>query len=249
MGRHSYLKRKFTPPITEKSKSKLCDIVSISALGLTITTGLFYFLGTTYYSGYLSYWGLPEELFSLSREKSIISGVFAYVQICVRELLEPILGLVYFAVALVLLAQFCTIRYVKNFLIRLARKLLRTIDPYVSRHLDMSSGHEQIINRLIIGMLIAASPVFLLFAVFYSSHWAEKQGKEIAKAEYNGISSRAGTKPFNSRAVLYFRNNLQSFDLYSGHLIKASATHCALYRKETGVIIFPLAGVESLVIR
>jgi len=234
---------------TTKRGVKLTDIFSFSALVLTLTTGLLYFLGTTYYSGYLSYWGLPEELFSLSRENSIISGVVAYALICARELLNPLVNLIYFAEALAIIAILCTVRCFKDFLIRYLRKFFHLTEPYVTRHLDMSDDHKRTINQFGIGMLIVALPLILTFAIAKTALWADNQGKEVAKSEYNRIlTGSTERKPFDTRAVLYLKNASQGFDPYSGHLIRTSSTHCALYSKATGVSIFPLANVSRIVI-
>ena len=232
---------------TVKSSFKLSDIVSFSALVLTLTTGLLYFLGTTFYSGYLSYWGLPEELFSISRENSIISGLVAYALICARELLKPLVYLVYFAEALAIFAILCTVKCFKNFLIRHLRNLFHFVEPHVSRHLDISDNHERIINRFVIGMLIVALPLILTVAIAKTALWAGNHGKEVAKSEYKRIlSGSAESKTFDTHAVLYLKNTSQGFDQYSGHLIKTSTTHAALYRKNKGMTIFPLANVARI---
>jgi hypothetical protein len=230
---------------TEKSKCKLSDVVSLAALVITLTTALLYFLGSTYYSAYLSYWGLPEELFSLSRDKSVLSGIFAYALICARELLHPLVNLVLLAEALLVVAVLCSVRCIKNFLVNRIRKLFRQITPHFTRHVDMSDD----INRFIIGMLAVASPLLLTFAIVKSSQWAVNQGKEVGKTEYRKIlSGSESKKASSSQAILYVKNDAKCFDLYSGNLITTSATHCALYRKKQGVNIFPLTSVARIII-
>lgn len=167
-----------------------------------------------------------------------------------RELLYPLVNLIYLAEALAAIALLCTVRRVKEFLIRGLRRFVHATEPYVSRHLDMSDGQERIINRFVFGMLIVALPLALTFAIAITASWASKQGGEVAKSEYKRIDGvSAPFKQFSTQAILYIKNDSKGFDQYSGHIIKASATHTALYRKDTGVSIFPLATVSRMIIR
>ncbi|MDU0459903.1 MAG: hypothetical protein RW306_14355 [Geobacteraceae bacterium] len=248
MKQRNYLKRKLARPAIAESKYKLSDFVSFVALVLTLATALFYYLGCIYYSAYLSYWGLPEAIFSLSREQSIISGLFAYAIICARELIYPLMSLIYLAEALAVIAFLCTVRRVKDFLYRHLRKLFHFVEPHVTRHLDTSDTHERTINRFVIGMLIVALPLVFTFAISKTASWANKQGEEVAKTEFERIDGvSAPPKHFGARTILYVRNEAKGFDQYSGHLINTSSTHTALYRKDTGVSIFPLANVARMV--
>lgn len=250
MRQNSRQKRKFIAPDTEKKNSfKFADVISFAALFLTITTALLYYFGSTFYSGYLSYWGLPEEMFSLSREKSLIFGIFAYVLLCVSDLMHYLMPLVAIAEALVVVVLLFSFKPIKDFLFRKIQKVFLIIKPHIARHVDMSDATERIINRIIAVILVFASPLILAAIIALSSHLANKQGRENAKQEHNKIlAGHASKGPFTSQAMLFVKNETKGFDQYSGYLIQTSATHCSIYNQANGVMIFPLANVSRMII-
>ncbi|ACM21159.1 hypothetical protein Geob_2810 [Geotalea daltonii FRC-32] len=236
-----------TTPQSTKTKLDWKDYASILALAIALMTGLLSYYGRTYCDGYNSYWGLSEDMFSLSKEQSVINGVIAYLLVFVNVLMDYVVTLFYLVTALILLAMVCCLRRVRQKLEKLAQMFVEWLKPKASEHFHFSDTIERIINRLYLLILTVAASVLMVLVVAKTSQWASEQGKAIAKQNYKEIlSGKPSTKPFTSRATLLVTNPSKSFDTYSGHLIQTSATHCALYQKGRGVLIFPLANIARM---
>jgi hypothetical protein len=67
---------KLTLPETKSAESSLKTFLQYSALPLTLATALLFLLGWIYGTSYLAEWGLPESLFPLTKEGTIITGFF-----------------------------------------------------------------------------------------------------------------------------------------------------------------------------
>lgn len=96
--------------------------------------------------------------------------------------------------------------------------------------------------RLLVVLLI------LLYIVICSQQIITRANNDSKKWYAQIIANKPSDGPFTSKALLSIKNEHNAFDTYSGHLIKTSATHCALYDRNKGVMIFPLANVSRLVI-
>lgn len=240
----------FTSPASAQHKGHIKEYASIAALVIAVITALLSYCGRIYYGGYNSFWGLPEDLFSLSQEQSIIGGVFAYLLVFMKVLLPYVMTLFCIVTGLILIAMLCCLRCVRQWIISLLRRLFDWLQPKVIEHLHASEIIDRIITRLYILLLAIAASVFLVLVIAKTSQWAGERGKDIASQSHKEIlSGKVSVKPFPSWATIVVSNPAKGFDQYSGHLIQTSSTHTALYRKDTGVSIFPLATVSRMVIR
>jgi hypothetical protein len=237
-----------TPPASASHKGHMKEYASVAALVIAVITALLSYFGRTYYGGYNSYWGLPGDLFSLSQEQSIIGGVIAYLLVFIN-LLNCVIVLFYVVCCLIFVAMFYCLRRVKQWFVSLLRRLVDWLQPYVNEHLLFSDTIDRIITTLYNLLLAIAVSVFLVIVIAKTSQWASERGNEIARQNHEEIlSGKPSIKPFPSRATIVVSNSAKGFDQYSGHLIQTSATHCALYSKETGVTIFPLTNVSRMII-
>jgi len=238
-----------TSPALAQYKGHMKEYASIAALVIAVITALLSYYGRIYYGGYNSFWGLPEDLFSLSQEQSIIGGVFAYLLVFMKVLLPYVMTLLFVVFGLIFVVMLCSLRCVSQWIISLLRRLFDWLQPKLFKHLHASEIIDRIITRLYILLLAIAASVFLVLVIAKTSQWAGERGKAIARQNHEEIiSGKASVKPFPSWATIVVSNLAKGFDLYSGHRIQTSSTHVAMYRKDTGLSIFPLATVSRIVI-
>jgi hypothetical protein len=238
-----------TAPASAQHKGHMKEYASIGALVIAGITALLSFYGRTYYGGYNSYWGLPEDLFSLSQEQSIIGGVIAYLLVFMKVLLPYVMTLFFTVTGLIFMAMLFSLRCVRQWIVSLLRRPIDWLQPKVIKHLHASDTIDRIITRLYTILLAIAASVFLVLVIAKTTQWASERGNEIARQRHEEIlSGKPSIKPFPFRATIVVSNPAKGFDQYSGHLIQTSATHCALYSKATGITIFPLANVARMVI-
>ncbi len=238
-----------TSPALAQHKGHMKEYASIAALIIAVLTALLSYYGRIYYGAYNSYWGLPEDLFSLSQEQSIIGGVVAYMLVFMKVLLPYVMTLFFIVTGLIFVAMLCSVRRVRHWIVSFLRRFIDWLQPKVIEHLHASDTIDRIITRLYALLLTIAASVFLVIFISKTSQWASERGKAIARQGHEEIlSDKPSIKPFSSRATIVVSNSAKGFDQYSGHLIQTSTTHCALYSKATGISIFPLANVSRMVI-
>jgi hypothetical protein len=249
MRQKPYLKKKSDRLDEKTSEGWLKAVLQYAAVPIALLSSLFYMFGRIFYETYLSYWGLSESLFPLSKEQSVIAGFFRYLVYGV-SLLPKLAFVMYVLLAVVIVVLVSCYRPVAEYLKDASSSLGRKAVPVLRSNVVISDAHDKLMTTI---SVVTGGIVVVLFSTFVfvlSCSSIASHAKESAKKEHDEI--RAGTasnKPFTSRAVLYVRNESKGFDQYSGHLIQTSATHCALYSKATGITVFPLTNVSRLVIR
>lgn len=234
--------------VAQAKESSLKAILQYAAVPLALVTSLLYLFGRVYYETYLSYWGLSESLFPLSKEQSVISGFIQSLLYSARML--PKISVI--MIVLMVLMIFTIVTTYRSFVEYISRQLSRfqsKAAPVARKNVAITPVHD----KLMTGISLVAGGIGLfilvLSAIVFPCKWISDQAKESARKEHLMVLANAtSNKPFTSRAILYVKNDSKGFDQYSGHLIQTSTTHAALYSKASGVSIFPLSTVSQLVI-
>jgi len=221
-------------------------ILQYAAVPLSLATALLYLFGYVYYGTYLSFWGLPENLFPLSKDQSIISGFFRTLLYSVTML--PTLALIMGLLAAVMFSTFVSIyRPITERFSSFFSRFKSKVAPVLRRNMAITSVHDKLMDT--IELITAGIGIFVmvLAVVGLSCAWVAGQAKKDASKELTEINSGKETsKRFSSRATLYVKNESKAFDTYSGHLIQSSSSHVALYNKDKGMMIFPLSSVSRI---
>lgn len=236
-----YLKRRSPAPEAKPQESPLKAILQYAAVPLTLITALLYLLGQVHYGAYLSYWGLPESLFPLSKDQSLINGFFRslhYSTTMLPTMLLVMIGL--------LVAMFTVVVSTYRPIVERFSRALSKVAPVAHKHVVITPAHDTAMDGIsLVACLIGG--LFLLLTVVFPCKWVADQSKECARKEHQEIlAGKESGKQFSARAVLQVKTDTTTFATYSGHLIQISATHAALYDKQRGLLIFPLANVARI---
>lgn len=229
-------------------ENPLKAILQYAAVPLALVTSLLYLFGRVHYETYLSYWGLSESLFPLSKDQSVISGFVHSLRYSATML--PKMGLTMIGLVVAMIAVFVsTYRPFVESIVRLLLGIQSKAALVVRKNVAITPEHDKLMNGI---SLVAGGIglfVLVLVTILLPWGWIADQAKENARKEHQNIlAGKEDNKPFSSRATIVVNNPAKGFDQYSGHLIQTSATHAALYRKDTGVNIIPLATVARMVI-
>ena len=242
-----YLKRKQTGRFAKPAGGAIKATLQYAAIPITLASAFLYLLGRTYYENYLSYWGLSESLFPLSKDGLIIAG-FIRVMIYSLTSLSALTSLLLAMVVLMFVIFISTYRPLVEHLQSIPSRFKGRAVAALKKNVIITDLHDSLVTGITCFVfLILLVPTITL--LLFPCRWVADQAKEYAKKEHQDIlSGKPSTKPFPSRATLHVTNPAKGFDTYSGHLIQTSATHCALYDKGRGVMIFPLASVVRMTI-
>ncbi|NTW89140.1 MAG: hypothetical protein HGB26_08540 [Desulfobulbaceae bacterium] len=220
------------------------------AVVLSLFTALLYLYGRIHYGTYLNAWGLPEDFFPLSKEESIIAGFFRVVFYGAKSFIKfkfLTIALPFFVIA----AFLSCYKPISAFLTGMLARLRGKVVPVMQRNIIITPTSDKLVDVIGVLAVISGSIMLLLLLFILSCQWFSDEARESAKNERVRIKSGTiGNEvfPHQPRVILYVKNESNGFDQYSGHLIKASATHCALYNTTKGVEIFPLPSVSRMVI-
>lgn len=221
-------------------------ILQYAAVLLSLATALLYLFGYVYYDTYLSFWGLSESLFPLSKDQSIISGFFRTLLYCVTMLprLVQIMGLLLAVMFATIVSTYRPIaERFSSFFSRFRSKAF----PALRRNVAITYVHDKLMDT--IRLIAAGIGMFIIVLAFVglSCAWVADQAKKDARNEHTKIhSGKENSELFSSRATLHVKNESKAFDTYSGHLIQSSSSHVALYDKHKGMMIFPLSSVSRI---
>ena len=236
-------------PDAKEQESTFKAVLQYAAVPLALVTSLLYLFGRVHYDTYLSYWGLPGNLFPLSKDQSVISGFVHSLLYSATLLPKVLLALIVLSVGLIIIFVSMYRPFVEYLSCRLSR-MQHKATPILQENVTVTSWHDKLMNAISLaagGILLF---IFALLVILLPWKWIADQAKESARKEHQSIlAGKEDGKPFSSRATLYVAKESKAFDAYSGHLILTSATHAALYRKDVGVSIFPLTTVLRIVIR
>jgi len=236
-----YLKRRSLAPEAKPQESPLKAILQYAAVPLTLITALLYLLGQVHYGAYRSYWGLPESLFPLSKDQSLINGFFRSLYYSTTMLPTMLLVMIGLVVAM-LTVIVSTYRPIFE---RFSRALSKVV-PVARKHVIITSAHDTAMDGISLVACVILG-LFLLLTVVFPCKWVADQAKESARQEHQEIlAGKESGKQFSAWAVLQVKTDATTFAAYSGHLIQISATHVALYDKQRGLLIFPLANVARI---
>ncbi len=233
--------------ITGGGRMKL--IMQYSAAIIAVLSSMFYVFGLVYYETYLSCWGLSESLFPLSKEHSVIYGFFRC--LVLGASLLPWLKIVLWGLGVVVVGVIISCyRPVAEFLRGIRSWLRQRVVPVLRNNVVATDAHDRVMNTVDLIFRAIAYVIVMIGIFVLSCNRMTNLAKETALKEHKRIlSGEVGDQNFDSRAIIYLKNDTKGFDQYSGHLINTSATHCALYRRGQGVTIFPLANVARMDIR
>ncbi|WP_243373997.1 hypothetical protein [Geotalea sp. SG265] len=236
-----------TAATPQSTKRDWKEYASIAALAIALITAVASYYGRIYYGAYNLYWGLPADMFSLSKEQSVIGGIMAYILVFFKVLLDYVTIVFFIAVGLMFLAMLCCLRVIQRKLELAIKNVADWLQPKVVEHVHISDGIDRFVTRLWFFLMAISALIFSVPIMAVTYLWAGERGDELARQVHKEIiSGKPSTKPFSSRATLLITNPSKGFDTYTGHLIQTSATHCALYQKGRGVMIFPLASVARM---
>lgn len=214
---------------------------------VALVAPLLYVVGRAYNEGYLTYWGLPVQVFAIDKELSVLLGLFAYIRLLVDFLPQYTYLLIGITVALYLV-MFSCINQINKFFSRIASKAGEVVTPKLRKHLVITQIHEKLVNSLtiILGVLIIPFLVLLLFS--YSTEFAAKKGKAVAEKNHKEfLLGLVDKKPFGSKVNLVAKSEAKEpVTKYAGYLVSTSTTHCAIFDASRGVLIFPFSEVSSI---
>ncbi len=226
-------------PDTKPPESPLKTFLQYSAIPLALITALLSLLGWTYGTSYLAAWNLPERLFPLTREGAVFGGFYQLLFVIAKSL--PLVAKISLLLPVVMVATM--ISCYRPFTGWLNDRLLNLV-KHLRGRVEITETHDGIMDKL---MYVASGIIMFLGCVIGVSLlllWTDGQAKEKAGKERKAISTNAPDKPL--RARLYIKNDSKAFDVYSGHLINASATHAALYSKDKGMVILPVSSIARI---
>lgn len=240
---------KSTYPDAKQQESTFKAVLQYAAVPLALVTSLLYLFGRVHYDTYLSYWGLPESLFPLSKDQSVISGFVHSLLYSSTFLPKILLALIVLSVGAIIIIVSTYRPFVEYLSSRLSR-LQRKVTPIVQDNVTMTTWHDKLMNAISLATGGIVLFMFALLVIVWPWKWIADQAKESARKEHQSIlAGKEDGKPFSSPATLYVSKESKAFEVYSGHLILTSPTHAAIYSKSTGVSIFPLSNVSRIVIR
>lgn len=242
--------RKDSVTTTKPGESSVKAFLPYIAVALTLISALLYLYGRIHYGAYLSAWGLPEGLFPLAKEDSIISGFFRVVIYSIKSASNAVLSMVVLISCLFTVFISCY-KPVANFLTGASFRLRDKFVPVLKRNVAITPTHDKLVAAIGRITLIIGSFILVPVLLFLPCIWIGKEAKNNANQERAKLISGFVEKdafPLQPRTILYVKNEAKGFDQYSGHLINTSATHCALYNTTKGVGIFPLTSVSRMVI-
>lgn len=242
----SYLKRKSLIADVKPQERHLKVLLQYAAVPLTLITALLYLLGYVYYGTYLSFWGLSESLFPLSKDQSVISGLFRSLLLS-STMLSKLALVMYLLLAMMFATFVSTYRPITEWFSNLFSRFKSKAVPALRRNVAITSVHDKLMDT---AGLIAGGIGFFLFIlalVVFPCQWSINQAKKDARKEYAEIlSGKESGQLFLSRVKLQIKNESKTYVVYSGHLIQTSTTHAALYNKDRGMMIFPMANIARI---
>jgi len=215
---------------------------------ITLITACLSFLGRSYHEAYLHFWGLPVDLFSISKENSIITGVFTYILFSLKTLKLALIFVISIMIA-VYAVIFSCFKPINNLLTKATTHLTGVIADKTKKHLVVTPTHDRLMSLLIgvLGLFILTFLLLSLLSFLYL--WVSNTATSAARKEYEElVAGKPSTSPFAAEATIYIKNDSKGDELFSGHLIQTSATHCALYVPAKGVMIFPMSNVSRIII-
>jgi hypothetical protein len=234
---------------TKAAECRAKELIQYSATFVAVITVLFYYFGRTYYLGYLSYWGLPENLFALSKEQSIISGIVAYIIFAANVMIVKTMVIISMLTIALYFVMLSSIKPINTVLSKTGAYATNSISSAANKLLTVTPTHEIIINCIGVIVGTISIPILLIFIFVYSSKWVSDQGNANARKEYEEIlAGKPSKKLMLSKVTLIIRNDTKRFEEFSGYLIQTSATHCALYNLNKGVIVFPISNITRLIL-
>lgn len=226
-------------PDTKPPESPLKTFLQYSAIPLALITALLSLLGWTYGTSYLAAWNLPERLFPLTREGTIFGGFYQLLYVITKNL--PFVAKLSLLLPVVLVATMITCY--KPFMGWLKDRLVNLVKPLRGR-IEITEAQDGIVDKL---MLVASGVIMSLgciIGVILLLLWTDGQAKEKVGKERKAILTNGSGKP--PRARLYIKNEPKAFEVYSGYMINASATHAALYSKDKGMVILPVSSIAKV---
>lgn len=173
-------------------------------------TPLLYFHGQSYHSGWLSFWGLPPDLFPISLESALIYGFLTYTVLGIQSLLVLFMYLIV-AVGMVYNAnEMYKYKWVKRTIAFMTSNKEKSFDP----------GHPFLSSALgVFGklMIVILFMLLFLFLVIDISQQASVLGKDSAEKKYQEL---VGNK--QSLSIEFGMNR------YQGNFITCSESFCGV---------------------
>lgn len=214
-----------------------------SAAVLALATALLYLLGWVYGNSYLAAWGLPERLFPLTREGTIITGFFHILIVFAKNISVVAYWLIVLSAVMIATMITCY-NPIKEWLIDRLAYLIRPMKGRV----DISETHDKIMDSIVqlavgsILILVCMVGICLLWS-WTSKQATERATKELTAIKVGKVHNIAGMQ---HRARLYVRNDSKIFEIYSGHMIETSSTHAALYTGNLGMVVLPISLITKI---
>jgi hypothetical protein len=219
-----------------ETKSVLKAILKNSAVIIAIMSALLYFHGQAFYSGYLGYWGIPEEIFPLTAEKSLTYGVNFYILLGVTKAKYFLWALLYVAVIYILAFVF---------LFEGPKKiLLNIIDRF-------SNGEGDSPKRDLLGELFRLATIFAFSSLIIISFVlltveARNSGYTRAKTNHESVTTNKSEFKQFEKVVITYSDSSNAQMQTVGHILNSSEKFIALYATDE-VILLPQANVSSMI--
>ncbi len=214
-----------------EQKESLSRYLLNPAIVLGFLTALLYFHGQAFHSGYLSYWGLSNQLFPLSFEDTLIRGGWIYILLVINNWFYLLSGITYIILIYGLVFLFL-FKKPASFLYKLIHtKKINNGQKFI---LEESSN---IILKLLIAVLI-----LLTIAIVMS--WAIQNGKSIALKEHQQILDGKITTTKN--VFISYLDGKGQENAVSGALIQPSSFMVAIYTESGEVLELPASRIISI---
>ncbi len=214
-----------------EQKESLSRYLLNPAIVLGFLTALLYFHGQAFHSGYLSYWGLSNQLFPLSFEDTLIRGGWIYILFVLNNWFYLLAGIAYIILI-----------YVLVFLL-LVKKPASFIYKLIHTK-KINNGQKFILKEVsnIIFKLLIAFFIFLIIPLVMS--WANGKGRSIALKEHQNIQEGkiASTK---NVFISYLDGESQEKEIF-GTMLQASSFMVAVYIESGEVLELSASRIISM---
>lgn len=242
---------KYHPRKNEKSAKTSDGIAKLLlqhiAVPLALLTALLYLFGHVYNDSYLKYWGLSSDLFPISKEQSIMSGFFHSLLLGAEALSK--FGYVIAILFVIMILGFLSMyRPISELLYEMTTPNKNKIIRFLKKHFVKNMWVDGFVETISIIYSTWALTVIIILIIAISCLFIEKEATHQAIEEKKVILEGKSSNSYSlSKSLIFLENKTKRFDVYSGHLIRASSMYCALYDKKN-VQVFAVKDIHQMTI-
>lgn len=217
------------------------------AVPLSLLTALLYLFGHVYNDSYLKYWGLSSDLFPISKEQSIISGFFRSLLLGAEALSKfgYVIAVLFIIVILAFLSMY---RPISELLYEMATPNKNKIKSFLKKYFLKNMWVDGFVETVSIIYSTWALTLIIMLIIAISCLLIEKEATRQAIEEKKQILEGKSSNSYSlNKNLVFLENKTKKYDVYSGHLIRASSMYCALYDKKD-VQVFAVKDIHQMTI-